>query len=76
MAAMPVLKPLHDAAGLRSLVVSTYQAVSGGGVAGVHELERRSGSRARLDYLERDGGASTFPSRRSGPFRSPSTSCH
>jgi aspartate-semialdehyde dehydrogenase len=29
MAAMPVLKPLHDFAGLRRLVVSTYQAVSG-----------------------------------------------
>ena len=39
MAAMPVLKPLHDAAGLRSLVVSTYQAVSGAGLAGVQELE-------------------------------------
>jgi aspartate-semialdehyde dehydrogenase len=38
MAAMPVLKPLHDKAGLRRLVVSTYQAVSGGGVAGVEEL--------------------------------------
>src|SRR5262245_48182457 len=39
MAAMPVLKPLHDAAGLRRLIVSTYQAVSGGGAAGVQELE-------------------------------------
>jgi aspartate-semialdehyde dehydrogenase len=38
MAAMPALKPLHDAAGLRRLVVSTYQAVSGAGVAGVQEL--------------------------------------
>src|SRR6201989_2402716 len=38
MAAMPVLKPLHDAAGLKRLVASTYQAVSGSGVAGVHEL--------------------------------------
>ncbi|BBB63691.1 aspartate-semialdehyde dehydrogenase [Undibacterium sp. KW1] len=38
MAAMPVLKPLHDKAVLRRLVVSTYQAVSGGGVAGVEEL--------------------------------------
>ncbi|MDA1092277.1 MAG: aspartate-semialdehyde dehydrogenase [Acidobacteria bacterium] len=38
MAAMPVLKPLHDAAGLVRLVASTYQAVSGGGVAGVDEL--------------------------------------
>ena len=34
MAAMPVLKPLHDAAGLKRMVASTYQAVSGGGVAG------------------------------------------
>ena len=41
MAAMPVLKPLHDAAGLRRLVVSTYQAVSGGGVAGVQELDEQ-----------------------------------
>ncbi|PXX38648.1 aspartate-semialdehyde dehydrogenase [Undibacterium pigrum] len=38
MAAMPVLKPLHDKAVLRRLIVSTYQAVSGGGVAGVEEL--------------------------------------
>ena len=35
MAAMPVLKPLHEAAGLSRLIVSTYQAVSGGGLAGV-----------------------------------------
>ena len=38
MAAMPVLKPLHVAAGLRTLVVSTYQAVSGAGRDGVNEL--------------------------------------
>ncbi len=38
MAAMPVLKPLHAEAGLVSLVVSTYQAVSGAGLAGVSEL--------------------------------------
>ncbi|NPC98211.1 aspartate-semialdehyde dehydrogenase [Nocardioides sp. zg-DK7169] len=38
MAAMPVLKPLHEEAGLRRLVVSTYQAVSGSGIAGVEEL--------------------------------------
>ena len=38
MAAMPVLKPLHDAAGLARLIVSSYQAVSGSGVAGVSEL--------------------------------------
>lgn len=39
MAAMPVLKPLHEAAGLKRLVVSTYQAVSGGGVEGNQVLE-------------------------------------
>ncbi len=38
MAAMPVLKPLHDAKGLRRLIVSSYQAVSGSGLAGVAEL--------------------------------------
>jgi aspartate-semialdehyde dehydrogenase len=39
MVAMPALKPLHDAAGLRRLIVSTYQAVSGAGLAGTAELE-------------------------------------
>jgi aspartate-semialdehyde dehydrogenase len=38
MAAMPVLAPLHRAAGLTRLVVSTYQAVSGSGGTGVTEL--------------------------------------
>jgi aspartate-semialdehyde dehydrogenase len=41
MVAMPVLKPLHDAATLARLVVSTYQAVSGSGLAGVAELEEQ-----------------------------------
>ncbi len=41
MAAMPVLKPLHEAAGLKRLVVSTYQAVSGGGVEGNQVLEEQ-----------------------------------
>ncbi len=39
MAAMPVLKPLHDEAGLLRLIVSTYQAVSGSGLDGVAELD-------------------------------------
>jgi aspartate-semialdehyde dehydrogenase len=38
MVAMPVLKPLHDEAGLRRLVIASYQAVSGSGRAGVAEL--------------------------------------
>jgi len=41
MAAMPVLGPLHRAYGLRSMVVSTYQAVSGGGLAAVAELDEQ-----------------------------------
>lgn len=41
MIAMPVLKPIHDAAGLRRVVVSTYQAVSGAGRAGVAELDEQ-----------------------------------
>jgi len=42
MAAMPVLMPLHRRAGLVRLVASTYQAVSGGGLAGVEELDTQS----------------------------------
>ena len=42
MAAMPVLKVLHDEAGLERIIVSTYQAVSGGGLAGVDELDKQS----------------------------------
>jgi len=41
MAAMPALRPLHDEAGLKRLVVSTYQAVSGGGMEGVEVLREQ-----------------------------------
>jgi aspartate-semialdehyde dehydrogenase len=41
MVAMPVLKPLDIEAGLRTLVVSTYQAVSGAGLAGTAELDEQ-----------------------------------
>src|SRR6185503_7016668 len=62
MAAMPALKPLHDAAGLRRLVVSTYQAVSGGGVAGVSELEAQVRSAGENSAkLARDGAGCEFP---------------
>ncbi|MEV5647697.1 aspartate-semialdehyde dehydrogenase [Nocardia sp. NPDC052254] len=62
MAAMPVLKPLHDEAGLSRLIVSSYQAVSGSGLAGVEELA--SQARAVIDDAEKlthDGGAVQFP---------------
>ena len=39
MAAMPVLKPLHDLAGLVRLHISSYQAVSGSGGVGLTELD-------------------------------------
>ena len=62
MAAMPVLKPLHDEAGLVRLVASTYQAVSGSGVAGVRELDEqiRAGAHAATG-LVRDGSAVPLP---------------
>lgn len=41
MAAMPVLAPLHAHAGLRRVVVSSYQAVSGAGLSGVEELDEQ-----------------------------------
>jgi aspartate-semialdehyde dehydrogenase len=62
MAAMPVLKPLHDEARLIRMVASTYQAVSGSGVAGVEELAgqvRAVGDRAA--ELAHDGAAVGFP---------------
>lgn len=62
MAAMPVLKPLHDAAGLTRLIVSSYQAVSGSGLAGVEELA--SQARAVIDGAEQlvhDGSALSYP---------------
>jgi aspartate-semialdehyde dehydrogenase len=62
MAAMPVLSPLHQAAGLTRLQVATYQAVSGSGGAGVAELD--SQIRAVADTaagLAYDGRAVSFP---------------
>jgi aspartate-semialdehyde dehydrogenase len=62
MAAMPVLKPLHDAAELRRLVVSTYQAVSGSGGAGVAELDQQVRAVAdKASELTFDGTAIAFP---------------
>ena len=62
MAAMPVLKPLHDEAGLVRLIVSTYQAVSGSGLAGVEELAGQVGAVGeRAAELTHDGSAVSFP---------------
>ncbi len=62
MAAMPVLGPLHREAGLRTLVVSTYQAVSGGGLAGVAELDEQAKKVVdQAAALTFDGSAVDFP---------------
>lgn len=42
MVVMPVLRPLHAEAGLRRIVASTYQAVSGAGLKGTDELEKQT----------------------------------
>ena len=63
MAAMPVLQPLHAEAGLRRLIVSSYQAVSGSGLAGVKELDEQVRAAMTQDIagLTHDGGSVTFP---------------
>ncbi len=62
MAAMPVLKPLHDEAGLVRMIASTYQAVSGGGLAGVDELDKQAREVVdRARELAYDGEAVVFP---------------
>jgi aspartate-semialdehyde dehydrogenase len=60
MAAMPVLRPLHEEAGLVRLVVSTYQAVSGSGLGGVAELAdqvERAVEGGDIRALTHDGSA-------------------
>ncbi len=63
MAAMPVLKPLHDDAGLRQMIATTYQAVSGSGLAGVEELASQvhSVSGNGIEELTYSGDAVEFP---------------
>jgi aspartate-semialdehyde dehydrogenase len=62
MVVMPVLAPLHAEAGLERLVASTYQAVSGAGLAGTAELEEQLRALAdKAAALAVDGGALEFP---------------
>jgi aspartate-semialdehyde dehydrogenase len=62
MAAMPVLKPLHDEAELVRLVISTYQAVSGTGPGGVDDLDKQvTEVVGQARELVHDGGAVAFP---------------
>lgn len=62
MAVMPALKPLHDEAGLKRLVASTYQAVSGAGVAGIDILAKQLAQVGdRAAELARNGQADFLP---------------
>ena len=64
MAAMPVLKVLHAEAGLERMNVTTFQAVSGSGLAGAEELAnqvRAAVDQGNLEDLVHDGSAIAFP---------------
>lgn len=63
MAAMPALKALHEEAGLTRLIVTTFQAVSGSGLAGVEELLNQTRAVLEQDVtaLVTDGSALDYP---------------
>jgi aspartate-semialdehyde dehydrogenase len=63
MAAMPALKVLHEEAGLKRLMASSYQAVSGSGLAGVNELieQTKAAVSQDLEALVTDGKAIELP---------------
>lgn len=63
MAAMPVLKALDSVAGLQRIVVTTFQAVSGSGLAGVQELLSQVEQAMTQDVaaLTHSGSAINFP---------------
>ena len=69
MAAMPVLKVLDAEAGLQRLIVSTYQAVSGAGLAGGEELLEQATAAVAQDAIElvHDGRAVDFPASQKFP---------
>jgi aspartate-semialdehyde dehydrogenase len=69
MAAMPVLKVLHAEAGLQRLIVSTYQAVSGAGLAGGQELLEQARAAVAQDAIElvHDGSSVDFPEAHTFP---------
>ncbi|PDQ35019.1 MAG: aspartate-semialdehyde dehydrogenase [Candidatus Lumbricidophila eiseniae] len=63
MAAMPVLKVLHDEAQLERLRIATYQAVSGAGLIGGEELlsQTRAVVAQNAMGLVHDGASVSFP---------------
>ncbi|MFC5338014.1 aspartate-semialdehyde dehydrogenase [Leucobacter denitrificans] len=63
MAAMPVMKALDAAAGLERMTMTTFQAVSGSGLAGVRELADQvtaAVSTGKIEELVHDGEAVDF----------------
>lgn len=74
MAAMPVVKALHDVAGVQRLIVSSYQAVSGSGLAGVSALSSQITAGTQLgdnfgEQLVHDG--SVISVEDTGPYVAP-----
>ncbi len=69
MAAMPVLKVLHEEAGLERLIISTYQAVSGAGLKGGEELLEQARAAVAQDAISlvHDGAAVEFPEAKAFP---------
>jgi len=55
MVAMPIMKTLHEKAGLKSMVISSYQAISGSGLAGVEELSKQIEGAGSATSLVTDG---------------------
>lgn len=56
---MVVLKPLHDVARIRRVVVTTFQAVSGTGQKGIEELEKQ----VRQMFNMQDPDVKVYPHR-------------
>jgi aspartate-semialdehyde dehydrogenase len=69
MAAMPILKVLHNEAGLERLIVSTYQAVSGAGLKGGEELLAQARAAVEQDAIQlvHDGASVEFPTATAFP---------
>ncbi|WP_428537523.1 aspartate-semialdehyde dehydrogenase [Propionicimonas sp.] len=71
MAAMPVLKPLHDAAHLQRLVVATYQAVSGSGAKGVLALAGQAADAVAHDAAQLALDGTAVPAGDPAPYVKP-----
>ncbi|WP_306508241.1 aspartate-semialdehyde dehydrogenase [Corynebacterium sp.] len=72
MAIMPVTKALHDAAGLTTMRVASYQAVSGSGLAGVETLAKQVASIGDQNVeLTHDGSVLEVEQDELGPYVAP-----